>query len=535
VGYIPRKDNNLDIQENMNPDSAYLRKSGKLLLLVFLLAASLRLMTLGCYPLTDNTEARYAQVSQEMLASGNWITPQLHAQKYWSKPPLSIWAAAASMALLGRHEFSARLPSFLFSMAIVMIVYGIARRKGGLPFAWAASMVLLSTVLFFVSSGAVMTDAALTLGTTLSMGSFWVTVQDGERSHGLHAYLFFVGLAIGLLAKGPVALVLTFMPIVLWATWKQRWRQTWKKLPWISGLMLTAVLALPWYLAAEYRTPGYLQYFIIGEHWDRFVHSGWAGDLYGSAHIQPRGMIWLFWIAAAFPWSIPACASLFGRKRFRQSLKSLRQADDWSAYFLVWALSPMIFFTLAGNILWTYVLPGLPAFALLTATRIVPAPASATSFDDRRPFKGFWIPAGCMVPLAFALMIGIWRFVPYKNSQKYLVDTFRAQRSNQHSQLVYLFDRPFSAEFYSASTAREASNVDEFKAYFQDSVQDFFAVSRVHLPQVPPECASRLVTIGSYDNFVLLREKSAVSQTSPSINRPLPAGRQQHEGQLTHG
>ena len=106
----------------MSSDIASSRRSGNLLLLLLLLAASIRLATLGCYPLTDNTEARYAEVSQEMLSTGDWITPQLHGQKYWSKPPLSIWAASASMALLGRHEFSARLPSFLFSMIIVFLI-----------------------------------------------------------------------------------------------------------------------------------------------------------------------------------------------------------------------------------------------------------------------------------------------------------------------------------------------------------------------------------------------------------------------------
>ena len=519
----------------MSKNIAYLEKTEKILLIISLLAVSIRFATLGCYPLTDNTEARYAEVSQEMIASGNWITPQLHGQKYWSKPPLSIWAASVSMALLGRHEFPARLPSFLFAMIIVMIVFRLARQHRGHLFAWAACMVLLSTTLFFISSGAVMTDATMTLGTTLSMGAFWLTLQDGKGSHRLRAYLFFVGLSVGLLAKGPIAVVLTFMPIGIWATWKKSWRQTWIKMPWISGLLLTAVLTLPWYMAAEYHSPGFLQYFIIGEHWNRFVHPGWAGDLYGSAHAQPRGMIWLFWIAAAFPWSIPACGFLFGRKRFRRSIQNLRHADEWSAYFLSWTLSPMAFFTLAGNILWTYALPGLPAFALLTATRIVPLPASTSSSAGSRPWTAFWMPAGCLVPAAFALLIGLWHFVPYKNSQKYLVETFNALRSNRCGHLVYLFERPYSAEFYSAAEALEAPSVDDLKTFFQDSVQDFFAVSKTHLVHIPPKYASRLTNIGSYDNFVLLQEKADTSPSIRSVDQTLPAGHERQEVRLTQG
>jgi 4-amino-4-deoxy-L-arabinose transferase-like glycosyltransferase len=522
-------------QEKMRSNNANSLISPKLLLILCLSVVAIRLATLGSYPLTDNTEARYAEVSQEMLSSGNWITLQLHGEKFWSKPPLAIWAASASMALLGIRESAARLPSFLFSMFILMIEFDLARRRGGRIFAWAACMVLLSSALFFISSGALMTDAALTLGTTLSMGAFWLTVQDAEKSGGLKAHLFFVGLAIGLLAKGPVALVLTFLPIVFWATWKRRWRHTWTRMPWISGLFLTTLLTLPWYIAAERSTPGFLRYFFIGEHWNRYIYSGWAGDLYGSAHNQPRGMIWLFWIAAAFPWSIPACGALFGRKRIRHSLQGLRHADDWSAYFLAWTLTPMIFFTLAGNILWTYVLPGLPAFALLTASRIAPLQASARSSGDPRPLGAFWISAGCLVPATFALLVAIWHFVPYKNSQIDLVAAFRCQRSSQHSHLVYLFNRPYSAEFYSASKAIEASSLGEFESFFQDSVQDFFAVSKVHLFQVPLDYTSRLATVGSYDNFILFREKSAVSQSSPSIAQPLPDGHRQGEVQSTRG
>jgi hypothetical protein len=178
---------------------------------------------------------------------------------------------------------------------------------------------------------------------------------------------------------------------------------------------------------------------------------------------------------------------------------------------------------LAGNILWTYVFPGLPAFALLIAARIVPPSDSAPSSADRRPFKGFWVPAGALVPVTFALLIGLWHFVPYKSSQKSLVDTFRKLRSGR-SHLVYLFDRPFSAEFCSASTALQASSIGDFSAFFKDSVQDFLAVSKAHLAQIPPVCASSLSTIGSFDNFVLFREKSAVSQASSPVDLPWSPG-----------
>ena len=139
-------------------------------------------------------------------------------------------------------------------------------------------------------------------------------------------------------------------------------------MPWVGGTILLIVLVLPWYFAAEARTPGFLEYFFVGEHWMRFVHPGWAGDLYGSAHSRPRGTIWLFWVIAAFPWSLVFLYSLARNAAgYRRDFSTACDADGWILYLLLWTVFPMIFFTLAGNILWTYTLPGLPAFALLMA------------------------------------------------------------------------------------------------------------------------------------------------------------------------
>ncbi len=502
-------------------------KQKKFLYILLFLSLLIRLATLGAYPLTDNTEARYAEVAQEMLASGNWIVPQLHGEKFWSKPPLSIWAASASMALLGKHEFSARLPSFLFSLLIIIIVYGLARHQRGRFFGLSTCVVLMSSVLFFVNSGALMTDAALTLGTTLSMAAFWMTIQQSSHPRGIHAYLFFAGLAIGLLAKGPVAVVLTFMPIAFWTAWKNRWQHVWTRIPWIRGLILTTVLALPWYLAAEHRSPGFLNYFLIGEHWNRFVHPGWTGDLYGSSHSHPRGTIWLFWIPAAFPWSILLPWFVFRKKRFRQALSATGHADEWTAYMVAWTLTPMVFFTFAGNILWTYVLPGLPAFSLLVAGLFSFASASPSS-DDRLPSSiSPLLAAGFIVPVFFAVLISAWHFYPQKNSQKYLVEAFHDLRPTMDSRLIYLFERPYSAEFYSASAAIELLHADDLYPFFQDPIQDFFAVEKRHLIHVPPELMEKLTSIGQYDEFVLLREKTD-AEANPSAATPsLPTNKRQ--------
>jgi 4-amino-4-deoxy-L-arabinose transferase-like glycosyltransferase len=488
------------------------RPHRKWLVLVLIVAAFIRLATLGAYPLTDNTEARYAEVAREMLISGNWITPQLDGVKFWAKPPLSIWITAGTMSFFGINEFAARLSPLLLSLFVVWLTYFLAVKQRGHDYALAASVVLVSSVLFFISSGAVMTDSALTLGTTLSMVAFWHAVNGSGTQATIWGYLFFLGLAIGLLAKGPIGVVLTFIPIGIWVLCKSGWRVLWSRIPWIKGLLFTAALTLPWYLAAEARTPGFLNYFFIGEHWKRFTQTSWSGDLNGFVHNQPRGMIWLFWLMAAFPWSFVFLVFwIWTFIKRHQFLSFFHKADEWTIYLLLWAISPMLFFTLSGNILWTYVLPGLPAFSLLLGQGCFPIspPYTGEDPDDHRWAVARPI-AGLLTPVVFGLFILVWSMIPAKYSQKYLIYRYLVSRPNTESQLIYLYDRPYSAEFYSSGNALKATDLAQIDAFFSNNVQDFIAVKREDLvgllENFHKKFNKKLVNLGTYDNFILLCE-----------------------------
>src|SRR5699024_4961445 len=123
-------------------------------------------------------------------------------------------------------------------------------------------------------------------------------------------------------------------------------KQSIRCLPWIGGILLMLVIALPWYLMAEYRTPGFLHYFIIGENIERFINPGWQGDMYGSAHLHPYGTIWVFWLAAAFPWSLVMLAWLAkgGRRAIKETFAKTRPL---ARFLLMAALMPELFFTFA--------------------------------------------------------------------------------------------------------------------------------------------------------------------------------------------
>ncbi len=344
----------------------------------------LRLYGLGNHVLFDTTEARYAEVARLMLASGDWVTPQNDpGVPFWAKPPLYAWAGAASMAAFGVSEFAVRLPSVLFAALTLALVWAWANSAPSRPMeppgtsgrtGAIASAVLGSMALFFVSAGAMMTEASLLLCTTGMTTAFWFSVVRTERSHPAWPWSFFVFAGLGMLAKGPVAWVYAGLPIVAWVIWRRPWGRVWTQLPWLRGSLLAVAIFAPWYVAAELRTPGYWEYFFIGEHFKRFTQPGWSGDMYGNAHIEARGTIWLFFLASAMPWTPLAAWQLFTflRQRFMPSSAPLHRTespDETTRFLLLCVFAPLVFFTFSRNIIWTYVLPALPALAILLARR----------------------------------------------------------------------------------------------------------------------------------------------------------------------
>ena len=465
---------------------------------MLLAGAAIRLVSLGEYPLADTTEARYGEIARVMADGGDWITPRLEPDvPFWGKPPLSIWLTAAAFSAFGVSEFWARLPTFLLILACAWMLVHLGSNVRDKATGLAAAAIFLTTGLGFVAAGTVMTDPALVFTTTLAMVSFWRAVIGLDRRWG---YVFFVALGLGLLAKGPVAWVLSLAPIGVWAFWHGRWRQLMQILPWRSGLALMLAIAVPWYVAAELRTPGFLDYFLIGEHWLRFVDSGWDGDLYGSAHAQPRGMIWLFWFGSAMPWSIVA---IFFAVRWLRH-RTVQTISEWNLYLILWATVPMLFFSFAGNILPAYVLPGLPALGLLLAQ-----PLAAQ--------KSRMLHVGWVIPALFLVMAPTVIFDRVKeNSQCTLMQ--RVSNMGQAHRVIYLYSRPYSAMFYSAGKARRAATVEEAIRLLDQPGLDFLAVGIHRMNDIPASLRERLDLVEEFQKYVLLIESRQIGDSFQASN-----------------
>ncbi len=460
--------------------------SRKLWIAVVVTAAVVRLLTLGEYPLNDTTEARYSEIARLMVVTDDWITPQIEpGNPFWAKPPLSIWLTAVSFKLLGFSEFAARLPAFLLTLLTAFMTYRLGRTVYSEQTAVIASAVLLTSVLGFIAAGAVMTDAALLLALTICMLSFSLTI-DGRGSN--RRYGLFVGLGLGLLAKGPLALVLVGTPIFVWSLWQKDLRWLWQALPWLSGTALTVAIAVPWYVLAEINSPGFLEYFLVGEHWLRFVQSGWSGDLYGHAHARPRGMIWLYGIAAALPWSVYA---LYVCTRSGNVWARANALAPVSAFLLLWVATPLVFFTFAGNILPAYVLPGLPAFALLIGVGLSKRQPGAAIF-------GLILPTLFVVAIGFGLVDDI-AYRSQRDLVAYHIETTPTE------QLYYFHTKPYSASFYSNGEVRLLATKDELENLACVAQGGIVAVRDKHYLNLADDVLNQFTVAGEVHNYVLLK------------------------------
>lgn len=489
------------------------------LLLVAALAA--RLLGMWLLPLADTTEPRYAEIARLMAESGDWITPWFEpGVPFWGKPPLAFWSQAAAFRLFGISEFAARLPALLVTLATLALLFELARRLRDARVARWATAIYATSLLPYVTAGAVMIDPFLTLGTTLCMGSFALAAQQPRSRWG---YAFFVGLALGLLAKGPLTGVLVFGPIALWALRYRDGRDALVALPWRGGLLLCAAMTLPWYIIAELKTPGFLHYFLLGENVLRFIDPGWSGDRYGNAHRHAYGTIWWYWIGAAFPWSLIALGALL--KRLFDAIRAQRwpalPRDAWQGYLLSWALFTPLFFTLAGNILWTYVLPALPAFALLLAIHLQKA-------LPERPHR-----LQAMVLIAPLLIAGLCLLAAVQperlKSEKALI-SYAALDAAPQSRLLYVQSRPFSARFYSFGAAELIAPEQLVATLTQPTDTDtYIALPKRLLLQAQQQIDNLSAPLYSSKRYVLVKLPASANTASIMSATPQQSTAQQQD------
>ena len=173
-------------------------------------------------PIMEFSEARYAEIARKLLHEPNWITLwYTELMPFWGKPPLAFWAVASSFEAFGIGELSARVPSLIATVATAAVIFHFVRVVRDQEVASLSAIVFLTLALVLQTSGAVITDPILSLWTTTVMVGFWFAVTRRKRYWG---DVMWVALGLGLMTKGPIALVLSGLACGAWVAIRGQWR-----------------------------------------------------------------------------------------------------------------------------------------------------------------------------------------------------------------------------------------------------------------------------------------------------------------------
>ena len=327
-------------------------------IIVLVLAASCYILffhALGGIGLVGPDEPRYAAIAREMLMTGDYITPRLHGVPWFEKPPLMYWFAAFGYKIFGINEVGARFPSALGATLSIFAIYWCGRKLWDRTIGFLAALILASSIGFFAFARAASMDMPLTACLTLAMVFFLFALNDTSPRRRYWLYAFYAVLGLGVLAKGPVAVVLPAASMcgfnLLRGKWDE-WRTWHPKVLWI-----TVAGAAPWYvLCSFFNGWPFVQEFFINQNFGRFTTT-----MYG--HQRPIYFFFPVLLMLTFPWTFLLISAI------RRRLGKNEQLLAW------WAIVPFVFFSLSGSKLPGYILPMVPPIALLCAKELM-QPAS---------------------------------------------------------------------------------------------------------------------------------------------------------------
>ncbi|KMY66441.1 hypothetical protein AAU61_14755 [Desulfocarbo indianensis] len=400
----PRAPREIRFPKPTPPAQAWGYQDAVCLLVLLAVCAVLFFSAPGFRSLWETDEARYAEIPREMVLSGDWVTPTLNHVKYFEKPPLAYWLVAVSYKLFGISGASARLAPAACGTLVALLVFLLGRSQAGAKAGLWAGLTLVTSLMFFGLSRILMTDMALCLGVALAMYGAWQT-RLGYR-HG--PYAFWLGCAAGFLSKGLLGPGLPIMATVVFALAAREWRL----LVWLANwraLVMFAALCAPWVVLVSWRNPGFFTYFFIDEHLGRLLtarHQRYEPPWYYAALLPAAMFPWI----ALMPWAL-----------IRTWPGGLWRQEEQRAWLFaaLWFASFFLFLSISSSKMMHYILPALPALALLLGQAL-----AGVSRDGWRS----WAPPGLRASLTalalamlavgagLALLPALWPEITYEQA-----------------------------------------------------------------------------------------------------------------------
>lgn len=332
--------------------------SGLLALLLVVLAI-FWFASLATRSLISPDEGRYASLAWEMLRSGDWVTPRLNGLLYFEKPPFQYWASALFLHLFGMNVFAARLWPALAGFLTVLAVGGTAWRLWGRETGIRSLAVAASMTWVFGNAHFLTLDAGLTLFLTIALCAVLIAEQASgpasERRNWI--WVAWAAMAGAVLSKGLVGLLIPGATLVLTCLWRRDFG-LWRRMHWVSGLLIFLLLAAPWFVLVSLRNPGFAQFFFIHEHFARYL---------SKVH-QREGAWWYYLpllVGGMFPWT-SALPWLWPKRAASDPSPAIAPQHLLIAY----SAFVLLFFSASGSKLPSYILPMFPALALLIGLRL---------------------------------------------------------------------------------------------------------------------------------------------------------------------
>ena len=320
---------------------------------------------LGHLPLVGPDEARYAQVAREMFERGDLITPTLGGHLWFEKPALLYWLMIGSYTIFGVSEWSARLGPAICGLLSVFAVFWLGTRvsTAGNRVGLCSALMLASSLGFIVFSRAASFDAVVTMTLAWALAFFIASeIADNEKQRRRLLAGFYVFIGVSLLAKGLIGLVIPLGIVGAYFVLRRKWpaKSVWVSLLW--GLPLSALVAATWYGPMLARHGGhFVDEFIVQHHFARYLSNTYH-------HPAPVYFYLLILILLSLPWAPFVIDALL------QVRKWLWKSDDTltriRTFALAWIFVPLVFFSFSTSKLPGYILPVLPALAVLGGERL---------------------------------------------------------------------------------------------------------------------------------------------------------------------
>ena len=337
-------------------------------------------------PLIDRDEPRFAEASREMIERGDYIVPRFNNQLRLDKPPLAYWAQVASFQIFGQNDFAARFPSAVAAALVALSILAWGSRIGGNHVGWWAAIIFTLSLQTFIHAKAAVADMWLVLFVTLAhWAGYELLFENSERqtpnaqrstSNSEYRpwwFLFYLALAGGFLAKGPIA----WTPLLTLAAMKLFVGdvELAKRFKFARGILLMLAIVALWGVPALIQTHGEFFRIGIGRHVVGRSFGAMEGHGANSLGIYllllPFYFVTIF--ASFFPWSIklPSLANKLWRERDKSRLRSDSYGIRVDIYLLTAAGIIFVIFSLIKTKLPHYTLPAFPLLSLLLARHLI--------------------------------------------------------------------------------------------------------------------------------------------------------------------